>query len=230
MTAHHNSSRILTLLASAMIAGFVGDAALSAPPALAQAGVTNANLTDPDQALERDNAPVATLTDNRPARFSQTTPAPDDPQAEPPRQFELEIQAPSSITGNFDVSLAQRASIGADRTGDLNRRGRGSEVRVGRSLGDPTSPGTTRGSDAARVYMFAGADDEAITWQPGGEGRGVALQDRVEVGDHQAGITYERNGVQASLAYVDRKISTTVGQTTASDRESFAGVTLTMRR
>ena len=179
MTANSNPNRLLTLLASAMIAGFVGDAALSAPPALAQAGVTNANLTDPTLLLApRQNAPVATLTDDRPARFSQTTPAPDDPDAEAPRQIELELQAPSSITGGLDI-LAQRASIGTDRTGELNRRGRGSEVRVGRSLGDPTS-GATRGGDGGRIYSLPALTTKPLTWQPGGSpiGGGIAARPR----------------------------------------------------
>ena len=56
------------------------------------------------------------------------------------------------------------------------------------------------------------------------------MQDRVEVGDMSVGVTYERNGVQASLAYVEREEATTVGNETFNQDQSFAGVTLTMRR
>jgi hypothetical protein len=65
-------------------------------------------------------------------------------------------------------------------------------------------------------------------------GQGVdmrfALQDRVEIGDMQVGITYERYGIQASLAYVEREISVrTVGSQGFKQDENFAGFTLTMR-
>jgi hypothetical protein len=44
------------------------------------------------------------------------------------------------------------------------------------------------------------------------------------------GVTYERSGVQASLAYVEREESTTVGNQSFSQDESFTGLTVTMRR
>jgi hypothetical protein len=45
-----------------------------------------------------------------------------------------------------------------------------------------------------------------------------------------AGVTYERNGVQASLAYVEREESTRVGRESYTQEQAFTGVTLTMRR
>jgi hypothetical protein len=85
-------------------------------------------------------------------------------------------------------------------------------------------------------YMFVASEDEALIWRPGGQrsafgGRsaGFALQDRVEIGDIQAGVTYEAFGVQASLAYVERKISVNVGRDSFSTEERFAGVTVTLR-
>ena len=227
MAALLKTGGIATLMIGVFAAGFASDALI--PNALAQVGINGANLADPHAALTQQHHAVeapgvtATLTDNRARRFEQTTPTPDDPQAEAPRQLEFEVQAPA-VPG-LNISLAQRASLGADRHGDINRQGRGSEVRV--ALGDPGR--SSANEPEHRVYLFAGSDDEALTWQPGSNGNGVQLQDRVEVGDRQAGVTYERHGVQASLAYVERKVSATVGQTTHSDNESFAGVTLTMR-
>ena len=55
-------------------------------------------------------------------------------------------------------------------------------------------------------------------------------RDLVEVGDLSAGVTWERGGVQTSLAYVEREQSTRVGNQTYSHDENFAGVTVTMRR
>jgi hypothetical protein len=129
--------------------------------------------------------------------------------------------------------VAQRASFGADENGKVDRRGRGSEVRVGRGL---VRDYRERSNDRSAVYMFVASDDEALTWQPGsrsefgGNGGGLALEDRVEVGDLSAGVTYERNGVQASLAYVEREEATRVGNQSFNQDQSFAGVTVTMRR
>jgi hypothetical protein len=50
------------------------------------------------------------------------------------------------------------------------------------------------------------------------------------VGDLAAGVTYERNGVQASLAYVEREESTRIGRQNYSQEQNFTGVTVTMRR
>jgi hypothetical protein len=92
-----------------------------------------------------------------------------------------------------------------------------------------------RPSSTPTWYLFAATDDEALVWRPGmrsefgGGGASFALQDRVEIGDLQAGITYESHGIQASLAYVEREFSVRSGATTFTQDESFAGVTLTMR-
>lgn len=149
------------------------------------------------------------------------------------RAIQLELSANGDRTGaGVDVAIAPRASIGANAHGDLSREGRGAEVRVG-NLAQRDSSGQSR---EPRWYVFAASDDEAVTWQPGargdlgGPGASLALQDRVEVGDMSAGVTYERNGVQASLAYVEREISGTVGHQTFSRDEAFAGVTVTMKR
>ena len=48
--------------------------------------------------------------------------------------------------------------------------------------------------------------------------------------DREVGVTYERNGVQASLAYVEREEATTIGRETFNQNESFTGLTVTMRR
>jgi hypothetical protein len=146
-----------------------------------------------------------------------------------PRRFELELAA--SGGDGLDVSFAQRASLGAGVDGDIARQGRGSELRIGRGLVEERAP-----SSVGSTYMFVASDNEALTWQPGqrGEfgngGSSFSLQDRVEVGDMSVGVTYERSGVQASLAYVEREESTTVGNQSFSQDESFTGLTVTMRR
>jgi hypothetical protein len=188
---------------------------------------------DPVAALGEENAsaPAIDVTSQRniAPRFALTPDAPDGAAA-PPRRLELQVAAGGG-NSPVDVSLAQRATINADD--DADRSGSGSELRVGRGLVE-----RREGSDEPSVYMFVASDDEALTWQPGGGrsefggrgGGGIALEDRVEVGDMSAGVTYERNGVQASLAYVEREESTRVGRENYTQEQAFTGVTLTMRR
>jgi hypothetical protein len=147
-----------------------------------------------------------------------------------PARIELELAA-GGAGSPVDVAIAQRASLGANGDGIVNRRTSGSELRVGRGLIERReSPG------AGSVYAFVASDDEALTWQPGarndfgGHAGALSLQNQVQVGDMSAGLTYERSGVQASLAYVEREESTRVGQQTFSQDQSFTGVTVTMRR
>lgn len=45
----------------------------------------------------------------------------------------------------------------------------------------------------------------------------------------QAGITYERYGIQALLAYVEREFTVVSGSQSFTEDDSFAGLTLTMR-
>ncbi|MGE0594994.1 MAG: hypothetical protein AB7P07_01405 [Hyphomonadaceae bacterium] len=172
-----------------------------------------------------------TVREDQNARFTNLSayaPA-GEGEASDQRAVELELGADRFASGlPVDVSIAHRTSFGSDAEGDINRRGTGAEVRIGRSLGDP-STGMSGGN--SRVYVFAASDDEAVTWTPGAVTRGYAYQeDRVEIGDIQAGVTYERGPMQASLAYVEREISHHYGQNSVSQDEAFAGVTLTMRR
>lgn len=145
----------------------------------------------------------------------------------PPQRLQLEIAAGGGDSP-VDVSFSQRTLLSPT---DGSREGGGSEVRIGRGLVD------RRGepSQGSSTYIFVASDREALTWQPGarsefgGQGAALALQDRVEVGDLAAGVTFERNGVQTSLAYVEREESTRVGNRSFSQDQTFAGVTVTVR-
>lgn len=205
-----------------------------ATAALAQEGVSGVLLADPAAALQpRERTVELTASDDSAPRFSSAhIPIGESPA---PQRLELELAASGEQAGlPLDVSVAQRASLGADAAGDINRESRGSEVRIGRNLVQQDRDGSSGGSS---VYMFVASDDEALTWRPGqrtefgaSNGGGFALQDQVEIGDMSAGVTYERGGVQASIAYVEREVSATVGRESFSKDESFAGVTVTMRR
>lgn len=144
---------------------------------------------------------------------------------ESPAPARLEMEAAAS-GGPLDVEISQRATFGDD--GAVERRGSNAELRIGQGLVERRETGA---GDSA--YVFVASDDEALTWRPGArkhEGAALALQDQVEVGDVSAGFAIERNGVQASLAYVEREATTHVGVESFSREERFAGVTLTMRR
>jgi hypothetical protein len=145
------------------------------------------------------------------------------------RRYELEFVA-ASVRG-IDVSIAQRGGVGFNAQGDIERESRASELRLGRGLRMQRN----QPSLEPTWYLFAGSEDEALIWRPGlrtefgGSASSFALQDRVEIGDLQAGVTYERNGIQASLAYVEREYSVHTGARSFRQEENFAGVTLTMR-
>ncbi|MBC7767871.1 MAG: hypothetical protein H7124_03720 [Phycisphaerales bacterium] len=209
------------LAASVLCIGFAG-AQEAASPAV------SVNLADPEDDLPEGAALNLSVRDDTAQRFASSSQRrPDDDQ----RGVELELAAGGG-NSPLDVSIAQRASIGTNGDGDVTRRGRGSEVRVGRGLVGERQDGNRRSS----TYVFVASEDEALTWQPGsrsdfgGEGSSFAMQDQVEVGDLAAGVTWERDGVQTSLAYVEREESTRVGNETYSQDESFTGVTVTMRR
>jgi hypothetical protein len=60
-------------------------------------------------------------------------------------------------------------------------------------------------------YFFAGADAEALTYSPNSIGRITAgqfhLQDRIIVGDAQAGLGYRIGDADVSLSYMRREAS-----------------------
>lgn len=209
------------VLAGACGAAFAQDAAPS----------SEIDFTDPHAALGAPGGAIVNLSvhDDVDPRFTSLGSAESDHGADRARRLELEVAAGGE---GLDVAFAQRASLGADGNGDLDRRGRGSEVRIGRGLVAERGNDDRRGSS---VYAFVASDDEALTWRPGarnefgGRGSAVMVQDQVEIGDLSAGVTYENNGVRASLAYVEREESARVGGQTYSQDESFTGVTLTVR-
>ena len=198
----------------------------------AQEGASNARVDFADPASLTRETPALNLSvrDDTAARFAPNAQE-GLPEVQGPRRLELQLAAGGGDSP-VDVSVAQRATFGSDANGDIDRRGSGSELRVGRGLVD------RRGSNSqgSSVYAFVASDNEALTWRPGarsdfgGQGNAFALQEQVEIGDMSAGVTYERNGVQASLAYVEREESTRVGAESFSQDQSFTGITVTMRR
>ncbi|MCX7357547.1 MAG: hypothetical protein NT015_05315 [Alphaproteobacteria bacterium] len=226
------NNRTALLAGGALVAALFGasvaaaqEAPASAPNQHAATEAGQVDFTDTQTVLRRSNVSVRSDVAQRfgPATETQET-------TQGPRRVEVEFAAGD---GDLDVSFAQRASLGAGSDGDINRAGRGSEVRIGRGL---VGRDENQNPQSTSTYMFVASDNEALTWQPGqrselgSQGPSLQLQDRVQVGDMSVGVTYERNGVQASLAYVEREEATTVGTQTFNQNESFTGLTVTMRR
>lgn len=79
--------------------------------------------------------------------------------------------------------------------------------------------------DKSDWYLFAGSDGQAVTWAPRTT-HDLQIQDRVVVGELQAGVSYQTGPLQASLAYLEHEVS----NTQRTDRQGFAGLSLTYRR
>lgn len=79
--------------------------------------------------------------------------------------------------------------------------------------------------DKSDWYLFAGSDGQAMTWAPRAT-HDLQIQDRVVVGELQAGVSYQTGPLQASLAYLEHEVS----NTQRTDRQGFAGLSLTYRR
>jgi hypothetical protein len=246
LTTKHSSlaywEEIAMLLRKLVVVGLVGIAALAANVAIAEdtpttggaaAGATigadDISFADPLNAFSAENFSIDIGLGAAP-RFASFTPSEQGRDArDSERRYEVAVVARD--VGGIEVAFAQRGGVGFDDDGELTSERRGSELRLGRGLSvDEDQP-----SDQPTWYVFAASEDEALTWRPGvrnefgGTGSSFGLQQRVEIGDMQAGITYERNGWQASFAYVEREISSRNGSRTVYQDESFTGVTLTLR-
>jgi hypothetical protein len=226
------------LLRKLVVVGLVGFVSFAANIATAEdavgpsatlVGASGVDFNDPNQAFE-DRFQI-NFGEGSQARFAGLTPAQTRSRnTSGDRRYEVEVVA--SASSGFDVAFAQRGGLGFNDQGDIERESRASELRLGRGLREMRR---VEGAVQPTWYIFAASEDEALIWQPGtrtefgGSGGGFALQDRVEIGDIQAGITYEANGWQASLAYVEREISVRSGGRTVSADQDFTGITLTMR-
>ncbi len=140
------------------------------------------------------------------------------------------VNAGNAMTG-LGVDLALSPRITVEESDAFRSTRAGAEVRIGQNL-------DLRGADAENPnwYVFAGADGEAVVWdmrQGGGmdvAGGAFTLQDKVTVGDMQAGISFEQAGTQMSVSYIQRDYRYENGARSQSGTEDFAALTLTWRR
>ena len=144
---------------------------------------------------------------------------------------EIALSAMSTETGlGLDVGIAPRFSLTQD--GAFSARRVGGEVRIGQDFDK-----RGEGEAASSWYLFAGADGEALVWEPdettgaiGMSMNDMALRDKVTVGDMQAGISLQQGGGQLSFSYIRREVEYRERNMGASETEDFAGVSFTLRR
>jgi hypothetical protein len=223
--------RRLVVVGLAGLLSFVANVATAedaAGPTTSFVGASGVDFADPSEAFA--NRFDLSIGQGGEPRFASLAPAERRARDNDDyRNYEVALIA--SAPRGFDVAFAQRGGLGFNADGDLERQSRSSELRLGRGLR------MTRDAPSAspKWYLFAASEDEALIWRPGmrtefgSSDGGFALQDRVEIGDIQAGVTYESNGWQASLAYVEREVSVQAGNRTYTEDQNFAAVTLTMR-
>jgi len=174
------------------------------------------DFTDPQAALAERHNPRLNLNLEFGAAFDAE------------QRQSIAVALVAGIPDAIEISLSQRVSAADEE----DRSARATEVRVGRGL----LRAYEEAKSGSSAYVFVASNQSAVTWRPdarsefGGRGDALALQNRVEIGDLSAGVTYERSGVQASLAYVEREESARIGRESFSQEQRFSGITVTMRR
>ena len=150
--------------------------------------------------------------------------------ARPVRAFDasVSLSAGNAQTGlGFDVGVVPRMSIRKD--GQFERRSFGGEIRIGQNFDQ-----RGKSVDAESWYLFAGADGEALVYEPNRERNftnRMALRDQVTVGDMQAGVSFTRGNGQLSLSYIRREVEYNErGIRGREATEDFAGVSFTLRQ
>ncbi len=103
----------------------------------------------------------------------------------------------------LDLSLTPRASMSFSN--DLSVKAVGAMIEIGEDLREGPD------FESNTWYFFAGADAEALTYAPNSVGRitdgQFHLQDRIIVGDAQAGLGYRIGDADVSLSYMRREAS-----------------------
>lgn len=147
--------------------------------------------------------------------------------------LDVEFSEPTFLSLNshgLDLELTPRASLHHDD--ESSSALIGAFVRIGDDL--------RKDSDFSSNtwYFFAGADAEALTYRPNSRSRftrgNFNLQDRIIVGDAQAGVGYRIGDADLSLAYIRRGVSgfssNDVLDEATSYNEEAAAISFTWRR
>lgn len=149
------------------------------------------------------------------------------------RSDQLDLGYSKSLTtkldGKLDIQLTPRASVSFND--ESSSAVVGALVRIGDDLREDSDlkPNTW--------YMFAGADAEAVTYAPGSVRRIASgnfhLQDRIIVGDAQAGVGYRIGDADLSLGYFRREVTSfgrEINSGGISFKEDAAALSFTWRK
>lgn len=142
------------------------------------------------------------------------------------RRDDIDLGVSKSITAlsqtGIDFTLTPRASLRFDDDGRSALVG--AVIEIGEDLREGSD------FDNNTWYFFAGADAEALTYSPNSVSRLTSgqfhLQDRIIVGDAQAGLGYRLGDTDVSLSYMRR-------EATAEDfsfKEDAAALSFTWKR
>lgn len=145
----------------------------------------------------------------------------------------LDLAYSKSITTKLDkrldIQLTPRASVSFDD--ESSSALVGALVRIGDDLREDSD------LKSNTWYMFAGADAEAVTYSPNSVRRMTSgefhLQDRIIVGDAQAGVGYRIGDADVSLGYFRREVTSfgrEINSGSSSFKEDAAALSFTWRR
>src|SRR5690349_16961220 len=131
----------IAMLRKLVLVGLVGVTSLVAniaaaddavAPTVAVVGASNINFTD-DQSSAAVAAPFAlNFGEADQPRFANLTSAPQPGDDNSNTRYEFGFVAHPAA--NVDVAVSHRDGLGFNEDGDISRRSRGSEIRVGRGL------------------------------------------------------------------------------------------------
>lgn len=205
----------------------IGALCLLAAPAFAQDSkvdtLNNGKITAPTEGLNF-NLPAS------PDFYAQSGPTLELPlDAVGSTLFKLDLSSPTCASGG-EGCLKRDSRRGLGLTDTFTRRSKkGLDLsltpRASMRFGDDSSSAVVgavieigedlrQGSEFENNtwYFFAGADAEALTYAPNSVGRITSgqfhLQDRIIVGDAQAGLGYRIGDADVSLSYMRREAST----------------------
>lgn len=139
-------------------------------------------------------------------------------------RYEVMLDAPGGADG-LDFGLVPRAGVSIGQDGPAAEAG--ATVRLGQFIGEGF------GEDRPAWWLFAGADRQAVLYDPG-QGfnmrSALAMEPYAMVGDAQAGIAARFGGADFSLAYVQRETRYALPTESWDTSEGFAALSLTWRR
>lgn len=149
------------------------------------------------------------------------------------RTDQLDLGYSKSLTtkldGKVDIQLTPRASVSFND--DSSSAIVGALVRIGDDLKEDSD------LKSNTWYMFAGADAEAVTYAPGSVRRIASgefhLQDRIIVGDAQAGVGYRIGDADVSVGYFRREVTSfgrELNSSSISFKEDAAALSFTWRK